>query len=81
MIATLMLFACLGAAVFLFARSKPMLIRASLAIATFAVPSLLFSVWLVRVGDEAPPDARTVQPAELASGSAEQSNKTIEPTR
>ena len=81
MIAVLILFACLGAAVFLFTRSKPMALRVSLAIATFAIPSLLFFLWLVRIGDEAPLDARTVRGAEPANGSAESSYKTMEPTR
>ena len=38
------------------------LARVLIALLVFAIPAALVTVWIIRVGDKAPPDAVTVSP-------------------
>lgn len=41
-------------------------IRIVLALAIFLIPSIALTVWIVRIGDKAPPDAITIIPEQNA---------------
>ena len=36
--------------------------RVSIALAIFVIPSLVATLWIIKIGDKAPPDAITIYP-------------------
>ncbi|BAV34939.1 hypothetical protein SCL_2662 [Sulfuricaulis limicola] len=57
-----LLFLAAGVAAFMLTGKWGLPVRIGVALSIFIVPSLLDTLWLLKVGDKPPPDARTVYP-------------------
>lgn len=66
MAVTYLFFALLGLIAYFLAWKLRPTVRIALAVSVFLLPSVLFTLWAIHVGDKAPPGARTVDPSELA---------------
>lgn len=55
-------FLVLGVVTFLLMAKFGLLIRITVALAVFLIPSIVLTVWIVRTGDKPPPDAITIVP-------------------
>jgi hypothetical protein len=55
-------FFVLGVIVFFLMAKFGLPMRVAIALAVFVIPSVVLTVWVVRVGDKPPPDAITIVP-------------------
>jgi hypothetical protein len=57
----------LGLAVgaFYFLAGYPLWLRLVVALCLWPIPPAIVTAWVITVGDQAPPDARTIAPSEL----------------
>lgn len=60
-------FLVLGVIAFFLMAKFGLPIRIAVALAVFIVPSIVLTMWIVRVGDKPPPDAITIVPKPSAS--------------
>lgn len=56
-------FLILGILAFFFMPSLSSLMRISVALAIFLIPSIALTIWVIKVGDKAPSDAITILPS------------------
>jgi hypothetical protein len=56
------LFLVVGALSFYFLPNLSSLIRISVALAIFLIPSITLTIWVMKIGDRAPSDAITILP-------------------
>lgn len=57
-----LLFLAAGIVAFMMTGKWGLPVRIGVALSIFIVPSLLATLWLLKVGDKPPPDARNVYP-------------------
>ncbi|HSB02737.1 MAG TPA: hypothetical protein VLE49_18965 [Anaerolineales bacterium] len=62
MVLLYVLFFVAGVVTFLITGRLGLPVRVGVALAIFIVPSILATLWLLKIGDKPPPDARTVYP-------------------
>ncbi len=62
MILLYILFFVAGVISFMVTNRLGLPVRVGIGLAVFIIPSILVTLWLLKVGDKPPPDARTVHP-------------------
>lgn len=67
MIIAYFVFLILGVVVFFLTTKFGLPVRVAIALTVFLIPSIVLTVWVVRVGDKPPPDAITIVPNPSAS--------------
>jgi len=75
MIFLYVIFLLLGVLVFIVTYKISMPFRIGIALATAVIPSVLVTLWLLKVGDQPAADARTVWPPDAAGKSEEEVTK------
>lgn len=75
MIAAYLVFFVLGAVVFFLLAKFGLPIKLMIALAVFLIPSIVFTVWVIRTGDKPPPDAITVFPKHSEGSSKKDSEE------
>jgi ABC-type thiamin/hydroxymethylpyrimidine transport system permease subunit len=75
MILLYVLFFLVGVVVFLLTPKLALIARLGIALGVFLLPSIVATIWIIKVGDKAPSDARTIYPAPEAQPSEKSDEK------